>query len=272
MKFPCTQIYTKDVVCSGLFVVWGVCIMEMVGVMSSNIHDRLGDLLIVCSGLYYIGIDYFVPKTTETKTKAMNDILVAFSNEIKKVVDASSIQSLHDVDVGWDIDDESVKEECDMYSHDYIKSQVEMIEKAIEHTDEIQKNLNVITTKMACGGEPHEYQCMKCDADLNTVSQCSEGDHWFKCAKCETIETPSGTVTVDYTNEYILGPQPLYDRGRSLSLDNIYNPRYGSRSRSRSRSRDREGDDDCDHHMVRHVAGYDDIYNRCQKCGYESCK
>jgi len=56
-------------------------------------------------------------------------------------------------------------------------------------------------------------------------------------------------------------------RKRSRSPGRVYEPK---RSRSRSRSRDKNGDEDCVHDTYRVIVGYDDKYNRCKKCGYET--
>ena len=253
------KIFENELMRAGLYGVWGLCIMEMAGIIKTNIHTTIGNMFLIYFGLYSIYQEAYGVKNKEDKSKAINNMLLAFSNEIKNALEDSQPPDI----------DPQTEEEPFMYSAEYFKEQMELIEKSLKSVEEINENLKSVGEHVDC---PHDYQCVKCDQFLDTTLPCNDGDHWFKCNRCDIIQSDAGTLEIDYTNDYILGTVQSPRKGREMFRSQIRTSCFESRSRSRSRSRDREGDLDCDHDMRRCVVGYDDIYDKCSKCGYEVCR
>lgn len=270
MLFVNLKIFENYLIRYGLYGMWGLCIIEMTGIIKTNIHTIIGNLLIVLIGCYNIYQEIYGYEggkgNEEDKAKTFNNLLLAFSNEIKKAVEDSQQHTDE-----TEIDEEPVV----MYSAEYFKEQMELIEQSLKSVEEIDKKIKNINESVDCA---HDYQCMKCQNYLDTTLPCNDGDHWFKCNRCDIIENDYGKMLIDNTNSYILGNVQHTDtdtergRKRTRSSQMHSSSYHESLSRSRSRSRDKEGDPDCDHNMVRFVAGYDDKYDKCTKCGYEFCR
>lgn len=220
------KIFDNEIILSGLYSLWGICIMEMIGIMETNIHRPLGNLILVYTGCYSIYQQIYAPK--KDKSKAVNEMLIAFSNEINKAIQQTPKP------------DE--KDEISMYSNDYIKTQMDLIQSSLKTVNEIQGNLS--NTSETVSGT-HEYNF---DWIEDTLFPYNTED------KCE-----SNNITCSSEQHF---PESVQSPRRGRSRE----PRQLYESRSRSRSRD------CDHDMVRVVGGYDDIYDKCTKCNYENCR
>jgi hypothetical protein len=241
---------------SGFMTLWVMSIMEMIGLLDSNINVPMSNCMMLGGGLYICYRQYTPTEKKMLNTKALmlNNLLSAFSNEIKKAVGDVKPEPPEHPTIS-----------LQPFSDDYIKRQVEFLTRMTKETDAIEKNLHSINKQVVCADDGHDYECIKCHADIGTILECDEDDHWFVCKTCdEPVTTPD--------------IKPVVDRGRSRTRDTewVETPRsrsldvnYLCRRTDRSRSRDREGDFDCDHKMVIHTVGYDDRYKKCVLCGYE---
>ena len=290
---------TQDITTAVVGVGWGWCILEICGFVEPRIHTLVGNSLIVTSPFV---VKYLVGRAkpiTKQKMQLFDQMMGAMATEIKKV-------ALDETERNYPIPpppSSPIDVDDIIASNNYIKQQVELFTKLHEQTDRIKEKLQKVNriatdpTKPRCAD--CNYCCVLCEADRDTILECVNGfEHWWKCNDCEgEPPIPEPPVTMHSLDGTRLFPNRYWECGirkRSRSERGRSREKIKPVRTDRSRSRDREDNDDffgdftqqtgtrdlvyttsecgdpnCDHAWQRRVAGYDDRYDVCIKCGME---
>ena len=245
---------------SAAATIWMTCLLEMTGLLSSNIHRPIGDLIIVSGGFYALynivyGDIKFLEKSPVKKQK-MDEFFGRLASELNKVIEEHKLNTATAVSPPQPRPPPPTPDDDDElpFHNDEIKKQYEFIKKMSDETDKIAKNLMDITNTSVCSDPTHDARCIRCGADGDDLSECVQGFdyHQIECETCKNRDNSS----------------PKRGRSRTRRIY-IHKPESPPR---RSRSRDREEDPDCNHEFQRVVRGYDDAYNVCRLCNYETVK
>ena len=234
----------RDFAPGAVMTLWVMSIMEMVGVTDGYLHTVIGNALVIGGGLYYIsnGMSFTHHATTERtkmKKEAINEFMKMISTELKRDEDPPPPPPPPPPSTP-----ESLP-----YDNDEIRKHVEFLRKISDESDEI--------TKMLLASVKHSQECDRIDCEYvdelldERLGLCQTGVNVF--SDDESSGSPSESLWPDNYGGGV--------RGRSPSR------RMPGSSRNRSRSRS-----PCVHEFYRVVVGYDDVYNVCKKCNYETTR
>jgi hypothetical protein len=256
------NIYISDWVFSGFVTLWVMSIMETLGLLDSNIREPLSNCMMFGGGLYicYRQCSPNDKIILNNKAVMFDNMLHAFSNEMKKVVDEFK------VDIPPNPPN-SPTVSIQPYTDEYIKTQVEFLTRITKETDAIENNIRSMNSVCADYESTENNISGSSLVENDTLIQplvIEGGIYGFSLEDNDTLIQPLVERGMIGSS---LEDQPfVVERGRSRTYSFDHGSLEVNRRECMSRSRSREL---CKHQMVRYTVGYDDRCKKCNLCGYE---
>ena len=276
------NIYISDWVFSGFVTLWVMSIMETLGLLDSNIREPLSNCMMFGGGLYICYRQCSPNDKIMLNNKAVmfDNMLHAFSNEMKKVVDEFKLDIPPNPP-------NSPTVSIQPYTDEYIKNQVEFLTRITKETDAIENNLrsmnnvcvdyeSIDNNISGSGSSLVENDTLIQPLVIEGGSSLVENDTLIQSLVVEggmlgsSLEDNDNLIQPLVERGMIgssLEDQPfVVERGRSRTYSFDHGSLEVNRRECMSRSRSREL---CKHQMVRYTVGYDDRCKKCNLCGYE---